>query len=253
MIDVALTPAELRPADVAVVIDVLRATSTATQALSAGYQRVLCAESISCAQGLRGPDRVLAGERRCVKPPGFDQGNSPLEAADCRGDELVLATTNGAPAIVAAADCTPRVLLACLLNLDAVLSVLRDHDARTEPDVLLICAGTDGAPALEDVYAAGLFVSRLPGARTDAALIAEGVGRSFATPLQALDASSDARLLRSEGMSRDIAYCARVSALGVVPEVVAVAAGVATLRAARHGAGRAPRGAAVDAGDTVKN
>ncbi len=46
MIDVAFTRADLRPADVAVVIDVLRATSTATQALAAGYRSVLCVESV---------------------------------------------------------------------------------------------------------------------------------------------------------------------------------------------------------------
>ena len=102
MVDVALTRADLRAADIAVVVDVLRATTTATQALAAGYRSVLCAESVELATGLRAPGRVLAGERRCVAPPGFDQGNSPREAARRRGDELVLATTNGAPAIVAA-------------------------------------------------------------------------------------------------------------------------------------------------------
>ena len=50
VIDVAPTPAQLRPYDVAVVIDVLRATSTATQALAAGYQRVLLADSVSAPQ-----------------------------------------------------------------------------------------------------------------------------------------------------------------------------------------------------------
>ena len=69
MIDVAFTRADLRPADVAVVIDVLRATSTATQALAAGYRSVLCVESVEVALTLRGPGRVLAGERRCVRPP----------------------------------------------------------------------------------------------------------------------------------------------------------------------------------------
>ncbi len=252
MIDVALTPAEVRPADVAVVIDVLRASSTVSQALSAGYERVLCAESIGCALGLRGPARVLAGERRCVKPPGFDQGNSPLEAIDRRGDELVLATTNGAPAIVAAAAHTPRVLIGCLLNLEAVLKVLRDQQARTDPDVLLVCAGTDGAAALEDVYTAGLLVARLHGTPTDAALIADSVGRSFPTPLEALAASTDARVLRAEGLSGDIAHCARVSVLDLVPEVVAAERGVATLVRASEAAGGSLQPAAVDAGDTVK-
>ena len=156
MIDVALTPVELRPAAVAVVIDVLRATSTATQALAAGYKRVLCVESIERAQALRAPGRVLAGERDCVMPPGFDQGNSPQEAARPRGEELVLATTNGAPAIVAATDHAGAVLIACLLNLEAVLQRLR----ATDGDIQIICSGTDGGVALEDAYVAGRLSRR---------------------------------------------------------------------------------------------
>src|ERR1700737_447155 len=125
MIDVAVTRAELRSASVAVGIDVLRAPSTVTQALAAGYSRVLCAESVARAFGLRAPGRVLGGERHCLTPPGFDHGNSPLEAAQRRGDELVLATTNGAPTIVAAAHRAPTVLLACLLTLAALIEALR--------------------------------------------------------------------------------------------------------------------------------
>ncbi|HET8979321.1 MAG TPA: 2-phosphosulfolactate phosphatase, partial [Solirubrobacteraceae bacterium] len=75
MIDVALTPADLTPAPVAVVIDALRATSTATWALAAGYERVLLTDTVERALTLRGPGRVLAGERGCVRPPQFDQGN----------------------------------------------------------------------------------------------------------------------------------------------------------------------------------
>lgn len=121
MIDAALTRAELRPADITVVIDALRATSTATQALAAGYRRVLCADNVAHAATLRDPGRVLAGERHCAVPPGFDMGNSPIEAKHRSGDELVLATTNGAPTIVAASRRATTVRLACLLNLDAVL------------------------------------------------------------------------------------------------------------------------------------
>jgi 2-phosphosulfolactate phosphatase len=95
LIDVAFTCADLRSADVAVVIDVLRATSTVTEALAAGYRRVLCADSVERAAGLRAPGRVLAGERQCVKPPGFDHGNSPLEAMHRQGDGLAAVELDG--------------------------------------------------------------------------------------------------------------------------------------------------------------
>ena len=221
MIDVALTRADLRAADVAVVVDVLRATTTATRALAAGYRSVLCAESVELAAGLRGPGRVLAGERRCVAPPGFDQGNSPREAARRRGDELVLATTNGAPAIVAATRHAPVVLVACLLNLDAVIAALEGAD------VQVVCAGTDGAVALEDVYVAGRICAGLSGRRTDAARVAEGVARAYPTPLAALAQSAGAEALRAAGLAGDIDDCARESTLEVVGRVRGTAAGIA--------------------------
>jgi 2-phosphosulfolactate phosphatase len=227
MIDVAFTRPEIRAARVAIVIDVLRATSTAAQALAAGYERVLCAETIERALDLRDGGRVLAGERHCVRPEGFDQGNSPREAARPRGRELVLATTNGAPAIVAAAAVADEVLLGCLLNFDAVLAGLR---ARVDPeaaDVQLVCSGTDGATALEDVHVAGLMSAALPGPRTDAALVCEAVARSYAAPAAALAASADARVLRANHLSADIEFCADTSRLGCVPQVVGEADGVA--------------------------
>ena len=221
MIDVALTRADLRAAEIAVVVDVLRATTTATQALAAGYRSVLCAESLELATGLRGPGRVLAGERRCVAPPGFDQGNSPHEAARRRGDELVLATTNGAPAIVAATGHAPVVLVACLLNLDAVIAALEGAD------VQVVCAGTDGAVALEDVYVAGRICAGLSGRRTDAARVAEGVARAYRTPLTALAQSTGAEALRVADLAGDIDDCAQESTLDVVGRVRGTAAGVA--------------------------
>jgi 2-phosphosulfolactate phosphatase len=248
VIDVAFTRAELRPADVAVVVDVLRATSTASQALATGYQRVLCAETVERAFQLRAPNRILAGERQCRRPTGFDQGNSPREAIERCGEELVLATTNGAPTIVAATQHAPLVMLACLLNLNAVLVEL---ELRPELNVQIVCSGTDGAVALEDVYAAGRLSAGLRGARTDAALVAEAVARAFASPLDALDASADARVLRESGMTADIAYCALESELDVVPVVIAAAAGVAVVAGRDRHNGDMIDGLGVDADDTV--
>jgi 2-phosphosulfolactate phosphatase len=223
VIDVALTPADARRADVAVVIDVLRATSTVTQALASGYGSVICADSIERARGLRGPGRVLAGEQRCRMPPGFDRGNSPLEATRVGGAELVLATTNGAPAIVAAARNAATVALACLLNLDAVIAGLWGCD------VQIVCSGTNGAVALEDVYVAGRISAGLTGSRTDSALVAEAVARAYPTAYEALAASADAQALVSVGLAGDIEYCARESVLDLVPHVVVTGPGVAVL------------------------
>jgi len=213
MIDVAFTPAGIVPARVAVVIDVLRASSSIAQALAGGYRRVLCSASLAEAARLRGPGRVLAGERGCVAPPGFDLGNSPSAFRSPRGDELVLTTTNGTPALLEAATKADEVLIGCLLNLRALVAHIDG------PDVLLVCAGTHGRPALEDVYLAGRIAGALDGDRTDAARVAEAVAVSYREPREALAASADAEALRLVGLASDVEWCARESVLDVVPRL----------------------------------
>jgi 2-phosphosulfolactate phosphatase len=232
VIDVAFTSRDLRAADVAVVVDVLRATSTATQALASGYRSVVCVADVEHALTLRAPGRVLAGERRCAMPAGFQMGNSPLEATRVHGEQLVLTTTNGAPTILAAAQCADMVLVGCLLNLDAVLAALDPAE-----DIQVVCSGTDGVAALEDCYLAGRICERLDGPRTDAARIAEAVARGYACAIDALSASEDARALEAAGMADDIAFCARESVLDVVPRVTHVEGGAAVLEAAVDRAG----------------
>jgi len=226
MIDVAFVGTHVRPAATAVVIDVLRATSTITLALASGYERVLVAGSIDEAKALHADDRILAGEVGCARAPGFDLGNSPEETNPPRAAELVLATTNGAPAIVAAAAVAGEVLAASMLNLAAVV------DAIGEGDVLIVCAGTDGRVSIEDVYLAGRLSAALEGPRTDAARVAEAVAAAYPTPLAALEASGGAVGLRREGLESDIVFCAQESIVDVVPRLVRMQGGVAVLEAA---------------------
>jgi len=227
MIDVAFLGTAVRPAGTAVVIDVLRATSTITLALASGYERVLVAGSIDEATALRTPERTLAGEVGCARAPGFDLGNSPEETLEPRGAELVLATTNGAPAIVAAAAAADEVLIASLLNLDAVLAQLAGRE-----DILLVCAGTDAKVSLEDVYLAGRLSARLDGERSDAARIAEAVAAAYPNAVDALQASAGAIGLRREGLESDIAFCAQESIVEVVGRLSDTVDGGAMLTAA---------------------
>ena len=226
MIDVAFLGTAVRPAATAVVIDVLRATSTITLALASGYERVLVAGSIDEAEALRTPERTLAGEVGCSRAPGFDLGNSPEETLEPRGAELVLATTNGAPAIVAAAKVADEVLVVSMLNLGAVAERIEGSD------VLLVCAGTDGRVSIEDVYLAGRLSAALGGPRSDAAQVAEAVAAAYPTPLEALEASAGAVGLRREGLQSDIVFCAQESILDAVPRLAETVEGVAVIKAA---------------------
>jgi 2-phosphosulfolactate phosphatase len=225
-VDVCFTPREIRPVEVALVVDVLRATSTIVEAIAAGYPRVVCCSSVATARELRAPGRVLAGEHACVRVPDFELGNSPAAMANAgrRGEELVLATTNGSPAVVAAARAAERVLVACLLNLRSVLATVPG-----DADVAIVCAGTNGRPALEDVYVAGRLVAALGGVPSDAARVAERVASGYETPLEALAASEDAAQLRATDQERDIAWCARESVVEIVPEVWSVRDGASVV------------------------
>jgi 2-phosphosulfolactate phosphatase len=225
-VDVCFTPREIRPVEVAIVLDVLRATSTIVEALAVGYPHVICCSSIAAARDLRAHGRVLAGEHDCVRVPDFHLGNSPaaVAAAGRRGNELVLATTNGSPAIVAASAAARRVLIGSLLNLRALLDAIPADGA-----VTIVCSGTDGRPALEDVYVAGRLVAGMSGHRSDAARVAAGVASAYQAALEPLAESENGARLRASGQAPDIAWCARESVLRVVPEVHSAEDGLAVV------------------------
>jgi len=232
-IDVAFTPRDMRPSQVAVVVDVLRATSTIVAALDAGFRRVLCTASVERARRLRGPGRLLAGERGCRPIDDFDRGNSPQGLDPPAADDLVLCTTNGTPAILSAASMAGEVLIGSLLNLGAVA----EH-VPPDKDLSIVCAGTEGRFALEDAYVAGRIVQRVEAERTDAALAAEQLGRAYDEAEQPLARSADAAALRATGQAADIAFCARESTAAVVPQVSAATAEVAVV--SRADQARAP-------------
>ena len=216
-LDVAFLPSDLEETDVAVVVDVLRATSTITQALASGYRAVHCAPSIEAARELSAPGRLLAGEQHCLPVPGFDLGNSPAALAhgEVGGTELVLATTNGTPAIVAAVRRAELVLMGCLLNLDALLAAIPSGVS-----VTVVCSGTDGRFALEDAYVAGRIVGRLAGEPSDAARAAICVAGAYPGAIGPLTDSADGQRLQSTGQEADIAWCAQESVLDLVPRVI---------------------------------
>jgi 2-phosphosulfolactate phosphatase len=219
LVHVAFTPDERTPAPVGIVVDVLRATSTITQALAAGYRRVLCCAEVEDARSLAGREgpAKLAGERRLEPIPGFDFGNSPREvAAEPQVETLVLSTTNGTGLLVSAAARFERVYIGSLLNLDAVAAAARQHGE----DVAVLCAGVLGELALDDAYCAGRIALALGGDRTDSATAAIRLAQTYTDAQEGLGASRSAWNLRRHGLEADIEWCARENAVEVVPRYV---------------------------------
>ena len=226
-IDVAFAGEAPRRTEVAVVVDVLRASSTIVAALEAGYRRVLCTATAQRARELAGPGRRLAGERGCRAIQGFDRGNSPVFAdPPDEAEELVLCTTNGTPALLSAVSCADDVLVGSLLNLRALVESIPPNTELT-----VICAGTGGGFALEDAYAAGRIVGPLEGPRSDAARAAERLAGSYASPLAALAEGAGAAALRATDQADDIAACAHESVSTLIPRAHAGEDGVAVVSA----------------------
>jgi 2-phosphosulfolactate phosphatase len=214
-VDVAFTPAETVTAPLGIVVDVLRATSTIAQALASGYERVFCCAEIEDAVRLRKElgEGLLGGERSAVKIEGFDVGASPREfLGEPVARTVIFSTTNGTRAILAAAGRCEEVYLASLLNLSAAARAARESGE----DVAIICAGFQGAFALDDAYCAGRIVRLLDGEPRDAAKAAGLIADGFPDPHRALLA----RTYGPPGLEEDIQFCAQEDVLDVVPRYV---------------------------------
>ena len=87
-----------------VVIDVLRAFTTAAYAFAGGAAEIVLVETIDDARALRvrWPDAVLVGEDGGYPVPGFDLCNSPFEVTQRRfdGARLIQRTTAGTRSVV---------------------------------------------------------------------------------------------------------------------------------------------------------
>jgi 2-phosphosulfolactate phosphatase len=213
-VSVLLAPAPVPPPSTcAIVVDVLRATTTLTVALQNGAREVVPVATTDEALAIRaGRAGTLAcGEREGRIVGGFDLGNSPFEYTRERvtGKTLAFASTNGSQAMLAARGARRR-LLAAFVNVSAAVEAVT-----SESEVAIVCAGKLGGFSYEDACCAGLLVARLE--RRGG--IAEGAGARFARSIAPADAnevralvegSVHARYLASmgEAFARDVAFCA---------------------------------------------
>lgn len=219
--DVVLLPSHLAPNRLAgqscVVFDVLRATTTMTAALAGGVREIHLFASLdaarAAAEDFRG-HRLLCGEERCLTPPGFDLGNSPGQFTSAhQGSTLFMCTTNGTRALLAARQAA-ALYTGALVNASAVAKRLRG-DGR---DVVLLCAGTNGEVATEDVLGAGAVLQAL-GAElaSDTARIALALFQATRERLvDALRECQGGRNVLAANLPADIAVAARLDSFHTV-------------------------------------
>lgn len=158
-----LIPEDALLGGTAVVIDILRATTTMTCGLANGAERIIPCVGVEEAHATRDRlksekiDVLLGGERQGKPLPGFDLGNSPATytAETVGGKTVVMTTTNGTRAMAMCRQ-ADQIVIGSFANLSRVLEHLKDC-----PTVHLVCSGTHRHITSEDVLFAGAVAQKL--------------------------------------------------------------------------------------------
>ncbi len=205
-----------------VVIDVLRACTTACAAFRSGCREIIPVESIGDATSLLANlDRdvvLLAGERQGYKVDGFDLGNSPYEFTEdiVRGKVIILASTNGSRALVPGSG-GEECMAASFVNVSNVV----ERIASVGNDIAIVCSGRELHFSLEDTLCGGMIISGLADraeSANDAAVVALALYEERKSSLaSALRNSDHGRYLVSLGFSADIDFAAQVDSIGLIP------------------------------------
>jgi 2-phosphosulfolactate phosphatase len=220
-LDICFSP-ELLPlydlqGKVAVIVDILRATSTIVTALGEGITHVFPVASLEeCTAYGQQHGCLTAAERDGSQAPGFDLGNSPFGFLEpgrpLRGRALTISTTNGTTALRRSLT-AEAVVVGAFLNLTAVADFARQQ----QRDVLVVCAGWKGQFCLEDTVFGGALAEQLVDdfdvRNSDAALAALHLWQQGKADLPAyLLQSAHVRRLNSLEASEDFDFCMQVDA-----------------------------------------
>jgi 2-phosphosulfolactate phosphatase len=244
-VNVHLLPSHFEPqalrGGIAVVIDLLRATTTIVAALAHGACCVLPCGDIETARrtaaGLPVGNVLLGGERGGVRIESFDLDNSPAAytAERVAGKTIVFTTTNGTAALLRSREAA-RVLVCSLVNRRAVAQTIAADDR----PVHLVCAGTNGHVTAEDFVAAGAIVAELEvvlgntASGNDAALLAKELWIAESTTserlLSILRRSRGGSNLVELGFDRDIEFASQVDSFDLVAEYFPQTGDVRTVR-----------------------
>jgi len=211
--------------EIAVVIDVIRATTTITYALAAGAKEALFFEEIdearSAAERLGKENCILGGEREGLPIEGFDIGNSPAECKReiLEGKTFIITTTNGTRAINRAVG-AKRIFLGSMANAEALADAL----ARLDGDIHFIPAGSDDERAADDVFCIGKVIAGLMTRKR--IFLEEGAEKAHSyfkanrsRALEVFTSSISGQKLFPVGLESDIELCVKSDVFDFVLEV----------------------------------
>jgi len=214
-----------------VMIDVLRASTVVCAALHNGAKEIVSCENIEKAvsiySNLDRQSRFLGGEKKGIKPDGFDAGNSPLEyTGELIKDRTIIFTTSNGTKTFSRAKYAKIKIVGAFVNLDIVLEYIKDqilHSDDDNPEIYFLCAGTNGRLSYEDLICAGAFINDLSNSFTEVSLTdTADVARNLYNLheddlINFISTRSHAEYLHSIGFSKDIEIAMSLNSYPVVP------------------------------------
>lgn len=178
-----------------IVIDVLRAFSTACYAFARGAKDIVVTDSLESAFALRKrlSGALITGEEGGYPVPGFDFGNSPFEISqeDLTGATLIQRTSAGTQGVVRSRN-AELLLAASFCNASATIRHIRNLEPET---VSLVATGGD-----EDGTCAEFLQGHLEGKEPSFSVYADRI-RASKTAQKFLDPAME------DFSSRDLELC----------------------------------------------
>lgn len=215
---------------IAVVLDVLLATSTITSCLSFGAKEIY--PVLDKNEGLMlkrksYEDSILVGEFNGETISGFLDPTPLSLKKHSNNKKIILSTTNGTVAIRNASN-AKRVYIASLLNGFAVANNIYQHHFGSDYTIIVICAGSGNNFCLEDFYGAGYFVDQLISMKntneielTDSALSAKLFYQKYQYKSKnILSESRVGKKMMRLGLEDELTFVSQKGLIPIVPQLI---------------------------------
>lgn len=210
---------------IAIVADVLRASTTIVTAFSIGAKEIFITKEVEDARRVAKNTRgLLIGERGNKRPEGFDYGNSPIELQTAHlKDATVVFTSTNFPHAIEAAHRASRILIGALVNLSAVCALAaRLAEDQNTGVCIVLAGGLAHRHSVEDEFFAASAIRKLaPMCICDCSVRNVAEGTCGVSVQGALAGSAHAKDLISSGYQEDVQFAFTLDTFDIVPEMVA--------------------------------
>jgi 2-phosphosulfolactate phosphatase len=205
---------------IAVVADVLRATTTIVTALAQDVQKVIPVTDINKLPEFKKNGYIIVSERDGIQSDFADFGNSPLQLiqANIKNAVIAISTTNGTRALSAVSD-AEKIFLGAFSNILALCNKLKELNQ----NIVIVCSGWKHHFSLEDTLFAGAVCESLT-ANNQFTFSCDSVIASMElwknaknNLLNFVSRSEHYQRLHTLGMGESVPYCFELDTCKVVP------------------------------------